>query len=203
MKKVSISFSALSDVNFRKKAELILRSLQDNTAYTGLTPSLEVVEAALLAYSVALLAALNKDRLAVAEKNKCRKDLEVLLRQLGLCVMMQANGDIPTLVSSGFTLNKTPEVNYITNPGNVTLSNGITSGAMVSMVKAVSGSRCYVHEISPDQPAEGTVWAANTSSTSSFTFTNLLPGKQYWIRVAVIGARGQKAYSNVASRFAQ
>ena len=126
-----------------------------------------------------------------------------MLRQLGLSVMAQANGDEKTLVTSGFTLTKTREPRYITNPGNVVLSNGITSGTMVSTVKAVKGGKSYVHEIATTLPVDDTVWTTNTSSTSSFVFSNLTPGKQYWVRVAVIGARHQKAYSTVSTWYAQ
>lgn len=203
MKKVCISFSNYTDVNFRKKGEFITTSLTDNPAYVNLVPTLEEVQAAVTRYSTALAAAINKDRVAIAEKNKSRIELDAILKQLGLSVMTQANGDDATLTSSGFTLAKNREARYIMNPGNVTLSNGITSGSMVSSVKTGTGIISYVHEIASTLPVDESSWATNTSSTSSFVFKNLTPGKQYWVRVAVIGARGQKAYSNVGTWFAQ
>lgn len=203
MKKICISFSAFSDVNFKKKGEDIYASLFNNAAYTNLVPTLPELDASVNKFSAALAAAATYDRVAVAEKNKCRGELDAILRQLGFCVMTQANGDEAILVSSGFTLAKTREPRHITNPGNVTLSNGITSGAMVSAVKPVAGGKSYVHEIVSILPIVGTVWVSSTSSTSVFVFNNLVPGKQYWVRVAVIGARGQMAYSNVATKFAQ
>jgi hypothetical protein len=203
MQKVCISFSNYTDVNFAKKGEFISTSLTGNASFTKLVPTLPEVKAAVTKYSDALALAATKDRVAVAQKNKTRQELDAILKQLGLSVMTQANGDEKVLVSSGFTLTKTREARYITNPGNVTLSNGITSGAMVSSVKAVTGSKSYVHQIASTLPVDDSVWASNTSSTSSYVFTNLTPGKQYWVRVAVIGARGQVAYSNVGSWYAQ
>jgi hypothetical protein len=203
MKKVSISFRPYSDVNFGKKSQFIVTSLTGNTSFPELVPALPEVKTATTKYTDALAVAGNKDRVAIAEKNKCRRELEAMLRQLGLSVMAQANGDEKTLITSGFTLTKTREVRHITNPGNVKLSNGITSGTLVSTVRAVDGGKSYVHEIATTLPTEDTVWSANTSSASSFVFTNLVPGKQYWVRVAVIGSRRQKAYSTVSTWFAQ
>ena len=203
MKKVCISFSNYTDVNFRKKGEFISTSLTDNPAYVNLVPALEEVRAAVTRYSAALAAAVNKDRVAIAEKNKSRIALDAILKQLGLSVMSQANGDEATLAGSGFTLAKNREARHIMNPGNVTLSNGITSGSMVSSVKTGAGIISFVHEIASAPPIDDSSWATNTSSTSSFVFKNLTPGKQYWVRVAVIGARGQKAYSNVGTWFVQ
>lgn len=203
MQKVSISFNPYTDVNFGKKGQFIVTSLTGNTSFTKLVPALPDVKTAVTKYTDALALAGNKDRVAIAEKNKSRIELEGMLRQLGLSVMAQANGDEKTLVTSGFTLTKTREPRYITNPGNVMLSNGITSGTMVSAVKAVKGGKSYVHEIATTLPVDDTVWTSNTSSTSSFVFSNLTPGKQYWVRVAVIGARSQKAYSTVSTWYAQ
>lgn len=203
MKKVSISFSPFTDVNFGKKSQFIVTSLTGNTSFTELVPALADVKAGVTKYTDALALAGNKDRIAIAEKNKSRLELEAMLKQLGLSVMAQANGDEKTLVTSGFTLTKTREPRYITNPGNVMLSNGITSGTMVSSVKAVKGGKSYVHEIATTLPVDDTVWTTNTSSTSSFVFSNLTPGKQYWVRVAVIGARKQKAYSTVSTWYVQ
>lgn len=203
MKKANISFSAFTDVNFRKKAELIYLSLDGNEFFTNLMPTLEILQASISNYNLALAAAAHSDRVAVAEKNRCRRELDALLRQLGMSVMTQANGQESVLVSSGFTLNKTPESRFITNPGNVILTKGITSGQMISTVKAVNGGISYLHEICDALPTEETKWTSHSSSTCNFVFTNLTPGKQYWVKVGVIGARGQKAFSNIATWHAQ
>jgi hypothetical protein len=203
MKKVCISFSQFPDLKFRKKAEFIHLSLSMTDSYSNLVPSLEVVGASITNYRTALEEAVHRHKFAVSEKNRCRRELEALLKQLGLCVMTQANGDLAMLEKSGYTLYKTPEARYIGSPGHVTLSKGINSGSVVSSVKGVPGCKSYVHEIAMTPPSEETVWKTHTFSKSTYVFENLTPGKEYWVRVAVIGSRGQKAYSNVASWFAQ
>ena len=203
MKEISLSFGKYADVNFQQKSQDIYDSLFGNDKYTKLVPALPEVKVALETYTTNLAAAATNDRDAVALKNKSRGTLEGILKQLGMSVMTEANGDEATLISSGFTLTKTREPNYITNPGNVTLSNGITTGEMVSSVKAVAGSKSYIHQIAGELPVDDSVWESHNTSASKFVFNNLVPGKQYWVRVCVIGSRGQKAYSTVSSWFVQ
>jgi hypothetical protein len=201
--KISISFSFYSDVNLEAKASYIIASMKGNPSFTDPVPNIAELQAALKQFSADLLAAANLDRKKIANKNASRAVLEQLLTELGMYVMYVAKGNEATLTSSGFTLGKIPQPRYIDNPGNVTLSNGITSGQMVASVVAVKGNSGYVYEICAEQPTETNVWTSFAASRSKFTFTNLLPGKKYWIRVAATGFRGQIAYSPVASQFAQ
>ena len=203
MKKILISFDRFSDANFQKKAELIYNSMNGNAVYESIAAPVAGMKVALDIYIENLKAAGTKEQNAVAQKNKSRQQLTALLKQLGLSVMVIADGDEPALVSSGYTLSKKPEPRYISNPGNVTLSQGLSSGEMVSTVSRVWGANSYVHQIATEFPTEKTVWASNTSSSSKFLFTNLTPGKQYWVRVAVVGSRNQLAYSTLSRWFAQ
>ncbi|MGN6803891.1 MAG: hypothetical protein ACTHJN_18475 [Ginsengibacter sp.] len=203
MKGISISFSKYSDANFQKKAELIYNSMNGNDAFQSLAAQVTAMKASLDQYVTDLQQAGTRDKNAVARKNQSREQLTTLLRQLGLNVVVVADGDEVVMVSSGFTLDKKPEPRYITNPGNVTLSQGLSSGDLYSTVSAVFGAKSYVHQIASELPTEQTKWTSHTSSASKYMFSSLTPGKQYWVRVAVIGSRNQVAYSNVASWFAQ
>lgn len=201
--KVNVSFSRLSDADFLNKAEHILQSMTGNPAFPNPVPTLADVQAAITKYSADLVLAQGLGKVNVANKNQSRQALEKLLTQLGMFVMFVANGDETILISSGYTLTKMPEPNHIDNPGNVELSNGITSGQMVSMVKGQRAVKSYLHQIASELPTENTVWDSNATSRSKFVFTDLQPGKQYWVRVAVIGGNEQTAYSAIATQFAQ
>jgi len=203
MKKIRIAFQQFTDVNFRKQSEFIYDSLIDNTAFVTLAALLVLVKTALDKYSADLAAAGTNDKNAVAQKNQSRNELTVLLQQLGLAVMAEANGNETMLISSGFTLAKAREPRYIVNPGNVTVLQGITSGQMISMVKAQRSAKSYVHQLSTELPTEDTIWISKNSSTSKLAWDDLVPGKQYWVRIGVIGSRKQIAYSNIAVWFAQ
>ncbi|MEO6232113.1 MAG: fibronectin type III domain-containing protein [Ferruginibacter sp.] len=201
--KIKISFSAYSDANLENKAASILQNMTGNPAFTDPIPTLSELQAALTAYSAALLSAASLGRVNVAEKNKTRKTLELLLSQLGMYVMYIANGDEVTLTSSGYSLAKTPEPQYITNPGNVTLTNGITSGELVAAVKAVKGAVSYLHQYTPDPLTAESVWDGVPGSRSSLTFKNLEVGKKYWFRVAAVGSGQQIAYSPTSTQYVQ
>ena len=201
--KINLSFYAYSDADFENKVAHILNSMTNNPAFPTPIPALADVQAALTQYSADLTAAATLDRVAIAKKNQSRAELELLVKQLGMYVMFIANGDVAILTSSGFTLSKQPEPRYITNPGNVTLSNGLSSGELVASVDAVPGAKSYVYQIAATEPTDTTVWESTPVTRSKYTFTGLVPGKRYWIRVAVAGRDEPVAYSPVASQYAQ
>ena len=201
--KINISFSNYSDADFENKVGHILASITGNPAFPAPIPTLADVQAALTKYSADLIAAATLDRVAVAEKNQSRQQLELLIAQLGMYVMFIANGDLVILTSSGYTLSKSPGPRYITNPGSVQLANGITSGELMASVKAVSGAISYVYQIATEEPTDNTHWESTTSSRSKFMFTDLVPGKRYWVKVAATGRDEQIAYSPVASQYVQ
>ena len=203
LQKITLSFRPYSDADFLKLAVFILKSMTGNPAFTDPIPTIAEVQAGVTNYSEWLSAASGLGRNNVAQKTKARFDLEALLQQLGMYVMYVANGDAAILTSSGYMLTKMPEPSYISNPGNVTLKNGVTSGELVDLVKNVDAARVYFHEISDTAPTEATVWTRNQSSKARFVFTALTPGKQYWVRVAAVGSGEQLAYSSVATQFVQ
>lgn len=201
--KINLSFIGYSDSDFLTKGALILTSMTDNPNFPTPTPAIAEVSTAVGNYNEALNAAAGLGRVNVALKNKARKDLEAVLKQLGLYVMSVANGDAAMLTGSGFTLSKMPEPRHITNPGNVTLRNGVTSGELVNAVPTVPGARVYYHEFTDAAPTPETVWVRNQSSRARYVFTGLTPGKQYWVRVAAVGPGEQIAYSTVSSQYVQ
>lgn len=203
IQKLTLNFSRLTDAAFENKAKHILASMTANPNFTDPIPTLAELQTAITNYSNAMVAAAELGKNNVATKNKYRTELELLLYQLGMYVMFIANGDVTILISSGYTLSKEPEPQHLDNPGMVVLENGITSGQLVSTVSRPRGSRGFVHEICDEQPTPATVWTSTPGSRSSFVFNRLVPGKQYWVRVAATGSGGQIAYSTVSSQFAQ
>lgn len=202
-RKINLSFGKYTDANFENKGSHIVASMTDNPYFEDPSPAITVLQAAQVRYSSALVAAANLGRNEVAEKNASRFDFEQLLAALGMYVMNVARGNEQQLISSGFTLTKQPEPRHIDAPGNVTISNGLSSGELIVSVKGDRKAAGYVHQICSDYNTENPVWKSVTVSTSKYTFKDLLPGKQYWVRVAVTGSRQQLAYSPVATQFAQ
>lgn len=201
--KINLGFYGYTDADFENKVAHILNSMTGNPAFPTPIPALADVQAALNKYREDLIAAATLDRVAIAKKNQSRAELELLVKQLGMYVMFIAREDVAILTSSGFTLSKQPEPRYITNPGNVTLSNGLSSGELVASVEAVPGAKSYVYQIVATEPTDTTVWESITVTRSKYTFGGLLPGKRYWVRVAAAGRDEQIAYSPVASQYVQ
>lgn len=201
--RILISFGNYTDADFKEKAGYILNCMTKNPHFGAPVPPLTALKDAIDAYSVALKAAAGLDRVKVAEKNQARVVLEQLLTQLGMYVMYVANGDAFVLASSGFTPGKTPEPGKLANPGNVTLSNGVTGGQLVSSVKSTKYAKVYSHEITDQLSGDSTAWSATHTTTCKFVFNGLVPGKQYWVQVAAIGTANQVTYSPVATLFVQ
>jgi hypothetical protein len=201
--KINLSFQNYTDANFEKKGASIVECLNTVPLFKNVVPAIAVLQAASARYSAALLAAADLSRNNIAEKNESREALELLLYQAGLYVMNTCNGSKLQSVQSGFDLRKENEISYISNPGMVTLINGITTGELISSVVRVPFVKSYLHEITDELPTETTVWISKPASTCKYTFTNLQPGKQYWVRVGAIGSRNQLAYSPVATQIIQ
>lgn len=199
--RISVGFSKFSDANLLTKAQLILSKMTGNAYLDKPEPTLPVLEAALTAYSTALTNALKLGIDNVAEKNKARKALEAVLVALGLWVSFAANGNITIMLSSGFDVTKEPEPVHLPYPGNVTLSNGLTSGTLESKVKRLYGSTGFIHQLSSTLPDENTVWTSVSTSRSRYMHSSLKPGQQYWARVGVTGGNGQMLYSTVANAY--
>ncbi|MDE3184754.1 MAG: fibronectin type III domain-containing protein [Bacteroidota bacterium] len=201
IQKLNLSTNTYSDADFLNKARYVLESMTDKPAFPNPVPPLSAFASAIDAYSTSLLGAAGGTHALVAVKNENRAALETLYVQLGMYVMYIAAGNTAVLASSGFTLAKEREPVYITNPGNVTLVNGVTSGELESSVANVKGSKLYLHQISDSEPAENTVWDTRTCSRSKYTFKGLTPGKKYWVRIAATASGEQIAYSTVGSQY--
>ncbi len=199
--KLNLSTSTYSDADFLIQTTFVKDSMDGNPDFPNPVPPLAAFADAITSYSDSLGGAAAGNHALVAIKNEKRAELEAIYVQLGLYVMYVAAGNTAILASSGFTLAKEREPVYITNPGNVTLVNGVTSGELQSSVTNVKGSKIYLHQITDSQPDENTVWETRTCSRSKYTFKGLTPGKKYWVRVAATGSGDQIAYSTIASQF--
>lgn len=199
--KLNLCTSGLADAYFASEAHYVYTRMNGNPFFPDPVPPLTQLAGATEAFSLSLAGAKAGTHALVALKNEKRAQLEAIFVQLGLYVMYVANGNTEMLVSSGYKLSKQREPVYITNPGNVTLKNGVTSGNLESIVATVKGSKLYLHQITDAAPSADTVWDTRTCTRSKYTFKDLVPGQKYWVRVAATAASDQIAYSTVASQF--
>jgi len=89
----------------------------------------------------------------------------------------------------------------VTAPENIRVKAGENSGELRVSVSAVDDVKTYLFEPSADPLTENSTWITEMDTRSSLLFTGLKPGQKYWFRVAAVGVRGAKLYSNEISSF--
>lgn len=201
--KIKIGFTHLNGPRMQAKTRDIIAAITGNTLLPDPDPSIATVTTQLDAYTQDSIEAAAGSRAAVVNKTLSRKQLETTLGLLGLWIMSVAKNDLAILATCGYTLTKQPEPMYMAAPGMVSLANGLSSGQLVVSIPSVKGATGYQFEISELVPGEGITWASTISTTTKFIYKNLVPGKQYWVRVAAAGSRQQLEFSEVSSRFVQ
>ena len=200
-RKALTNFAKCSDANVVPPAEFIVESLTDNPDFTDPTPKISAVDAVLTSYKTALLEASSKDRNKIALKRELRTQLNDLLQQLGVYVNNIANGDVVKILSAGYNVSKEPEPRHITVPEAPVVKPGNNPGTIVCKIKKVKNAKSYAYLLA-DAQIKDAVWMNFVSTRTSFTFTNLEPGKQYLVKVAAIGSNGQIEYSTTISQYA-
>jgi len=198
---LNLSTRSYTDDGFLGTSKYVLASLLASSSFPNPIPPLADLSKAIDAFSDAIVGARGGSHADVAIKNARREDLEAVYVQLGMFVMYIANGDVELLKQSGFPVSKDREPVYISNPGNVTLINGVTSGDLDTSIAAVKGGKLYLYQITDSEPNENTVWDTRTCTRCKYTFKGLIPGKKYWVRVAATASGDQIAYSTIASQY--
>lgn len=200
MKKCLINFTKYSDAALEARAQLILNSLTGNAHFTDPVPSLAELQAAITAFSAALIKAGSGNRSDIAFKNQKRRELVAILVSLAQYVTFVANGDESILYSSGFEISKTPGTIIITRPENLQVINGNNTGELQISVNGVKGALSYLFEYTTDATQAASNWQSIASSRVKFMVDGLQPGTVYYCRVGAVGGNNQLQYSDIVSR---
>lgn len=199
---LNLSYGRFSDSLFEMKAQTIYAAMDGNVYYTKPNPPLADVDAAIKAYSAALIAAASGDRYQIAEKNKARTALEAILRTLGNYVMMIAGDDREMLITSGFDLRKDPESSILETPQIISVTTGKNPGEAVVKVNGTDASS-FIYEYTTDPVTENSVYAQVASTKKTQVIKGLTPVTKMWLRVTAIGTRGATATSALVSYVVQ
>lgn len=197
---VKTSFARYTDANVEVTASHILSKMDGNPNFPGPIPVLAEISDALEVYDNALMAAQSRAPQDIRVKNEARRNLTLLLKELGLYIIATAKGDVIKMATSGFSLSKVPSPRITDNPGPVILKQGNSSGKLEALIKPERPSPSYLFQITSSDPALGEVsWNSYGSTVNKFVFTGLVRGATYWVRAVAIGGRGQQvvgAYSS-------
>lgn len=201
--KILNGYGKLTDAELEVKAQQIHQGVDGNTSFPNPVPSVADMGAKITAFQTALTNAQQGGTLSIAIKNKVRAELITMLHQWASYVLFCANGDLATVVSSGFSPARPAEpVGPLAKPSTPELTQGANSGEINSKVIRVHGAKSYMHQYTTDaQPTEAS-WKSILSTSTTCTIKQLQPGTVYYVRVAAIGPREQVVYSDVTSRMA-
>jgi len=198
------NYRRLSDNNLSFRAEVISLSLTDNLNFPLTVPTLTDFNLKKAAFATAMQSISTGDRLSIAIKNEARAELLSTMKQLALNIESLAPGDRAKLLSSGFELGSDGEnVPAIDVPKNFKISDGINSGELILSVRGEAQAVSYMHEYTEDPVTPESRWESKVSTSSKHTFTGLRPGIRIHGRVAIIGRKGQEAYSYTLTRIVQ
>ena len=202
--KLAMSYWKYTDSALETKAESVVLAMTDNANFPKPNPTIASLQAAITAFSEAMVAAVDGGRIRIAERRQARKVLEGLLIQLSAYVMMTANGDVNMLISSGLDVYKEPEASApIEVPQAPELSSGANTGEVLVKVPVVKGAKSYFFEYTADPLSDSSVWQQVVDTRSKVLITGLTAGKKYWFRVMAIGLRGARTASKEVSYIVQ
>ena len=141
--RVLLGFTNAPDHSLKETAQAVLDKLYGNAAYPAPPVLQPVLQAALTAFSKAIVAADKGGPEDTAAKNNQRDALIALLRQLAGYVQGKHDNDLAKLLSSGFdavSTNRTPAP--MVGPAIRDILNG-NSGQLILRVSAVRNSYDY------------------------------------------------------------
>jgi hypothetical protein len=182
--------------------------MNGNRHFTSLQPKVDILNPEAVNYDALALKAVTRDKAAVLARDNARKKITAMLHSLGLSVTAIANGDTEMLDSSGYpyTQPKRPTP-PMSKPASPKLATGVNSGQIDCKAISQAGLRSVNYYITSDAAlgaSEGTSgWNVFSFNKTKFTFTNLIPGQRYYIRIGLVGVRGQEVLSEVVSFIAQ
>lgn len=202
---IKTSFDSLPDAELENKSQNILLKVSTEKVFTPPFAELAAFEALVKAFSEALALAIDGGRVVVARKNAARKALIKMLKKVAGYVAMIASDDITIIIAGGFEAYKPKQPRpVITMPENIQVTSGANSGEIQISVNKVDNVQIYYFEYTAEDPLpENAVWKTVADTRCSYLFTGLKPGQKYWFRVAAVGRRGMKIYSNEVSCFVQ
>lgn len=200
--KAIVCFVTETDSDLLTLAGSIIEGLTGNAYFQNPVPSIAVVTAVRDAYKESLVAAGSGKRTAIITKQESRLVLEDMLNKLGNYVNTIARGNDVALASTRFPLTKQPEPAYLGSFEKISLAPGANGGTLECKLTRVKNSKAYTFMITEDPQPDESLWRSYTTTMCSYTFTNLQPGKKYWVKVSVAGTRGQSIQSNAICQYA-
>ena len=185
---------------FTDKVTTILNWMTGNPKYKTPSPTLDVVQTAFDAYKVATADAAQGGKENTTIRNARRIELVSLLRQLANYVSATANGDMETLLSSGFPIQKPGRspIGPLPPPHAPRAVQGPVTGSMTAVVPPVFGAFTYNWRLALASAPTVFVRSAQTTAARNTAY-GLTPGQLYNVEVNAVGSAGTSDWSGDGS----
>lgn len=209
MKKTTNSFPRLTWAEFRKLLNVVVNSMTANPYFPTLQPQVAGLGALADNYYVLDTKASKRDRDVLIARNAARIELTNLLHQIGLVVSSICNGSEEMLSSSGYLFTKTKQKSPpMQKPKPPKLSMGVNSGVIDCKTVSQKGQQSTKFYITAADAKALEVgananWDVVTTTFTKYTFADLVPGQRYFVKVGMIGVRGQEVVSDATSYISQ
>lgn len=204
MAKPKLLLSKLSIAEKIQLAKTIQQSMTNNTNFPTPDPTLAELKKDIDDLEKAVTDALEARKVAeekTAKQNQNIKTLETTLTNLALYVEKASGGVKEKILSAGMQVSETKKTPIsIGQVQNLIAKEGEKSQEIALSWTSVKGAKSYIIECSE---ADANNWQMKAVSTKSTAIVaGLKSGTQYWFRVCAVGASGNGAYSDPATKFA-
>ena len=209
--KLNIIKPAVGKVTQMPDGDLLARlnavhdGMLNNLAYPAPPVDMAGFKAGIDAYTAAAAAALDGGKSAMAERDKRRKDVIIMLRLLAHYVEAACKNDMKTFLSSGFVAasrGRTP-AQPVAATSIVRVDQG-KAGQLLVAIQAVARARSYELRYAPvPAAARATVnWTriVVASTKPATPINNLTPGGNYTFQVRAFGKLGFSDWSAPVER---
>jgi hypothetical protein len=165
------------------------------------SPALAAVTDALEDLGESIANADKGDHVMIAIRDDKQAVVVDLLQQLGTYVNLIANGSRTTALLSGFELRKESEPRVLQPIAYAPRTNrSLTAGSVAASIKMQSAARNgVIWYITHDATKPLSTWTKIDNEGAKITFTDLVPGTEYYICAELLGARRQRQMSPKAT----
>jgi len=187
-----------TDAELLVDGQRILDWMTGNAAYKAPTPTLADLTAARNMYAASVSAA-QDSTIARSTRRAQRANFTGMLRTLAHYVQIASDGDRPTLLSSGFPVQRTrAPIGELLPPTNLRVVRGKLSGQIIVRCNKLPKAGAYHWQIGAT--ATPMVWQPIVTTLAAHTsYEGLIPYTQYTAQVRAIGTAGPSDWSDVAT----
>lgn len=208
MKRVTNGFPQMSIPKFNHQLSVIITGMTNNANFNSLQGAVAALKAEADIYFALATKAAKRDQDVILARDASREKVTNMLHNLGMDVSAIAKGDVNILSSSGFPFTQPRQPSPpMVKPAPPTVSLGVNNGEIDCRTSTQPGMKSVNYYITSDATALAAdstkAWDVTSYNKTKFTFSSLTPGQRYFIKIGLVGVKGQEVISDPVSYIAQ